>query len=352
MDPKEWQSLAAKYLSGQCSESEWQLFQEWQKNAPVEEDHVQSLSDKEHEGLEVRMRQNIDQAINLVENKEKDYQTLSAPVRQRRIYHFKSFLTRYAALFVLGLGLSLLYYAHKADIFNTTSETTFRQFVNLTDKTIQYVLPDGSTVWLNAQTTLRFPEKFSDDRREVFLNGEVFFDVKKNANWPFIIRSGSVVTRVLGTSFNVKAYEGDELVEVAVVTGKVAVQKIGHQEEITASQQEDSGVILIPSEKATYSNKTLHLVKTTLRSANDPVVWKEDRLLFNDVTVGEVFKTLSRKYGIVIQTSSDNIRKCKVKIDLTGQSLDKMLSIICQLINADYQINENQVTVSGEGCSN
>jgi transmembrane sensor len=115
----------------------------------------------------------------------------------------------------------------------------------------EYILPDGSVVALNSNSKLVFPKQFKGDTREVTIEGEAFFDVKPNAEKPFIINAGNAQVKVVGTSFNVCAYPETETVEVVVETGKVQV--ISKNNELTARLNE---VFLVPGEKGTLFNKS------------------------------------------------------------------------------------------------
>ncbi|MEM9141759.1 MAG: FecR domain-containing protein, partial [Bacteroidota bacterium] len=146
---------------------------------------------------------------------------------------------------------------------------------------ISMVLPDGSSVKLNSGSTLTFPESFNDSTREVVLDGEAFFDVVKNPKKPFVIKSGELKTTVLGTSFNVNAYKGEQIMAVTVLSGEVGVN--------TASGQ----LQLLPNEQCIFDINTKQLVKEHV-NAKEILLWKDGILKFNDAGLGQVAEALER----------------------------------------------------------
>ncbi|RYF19451.1 MAG: FecR family protein, partial [Flavobacteriales bacterium] len=132
-------------------------------------------------------------------------------------------------------------------------------------------LSDGSTVTLNNESELEYPKKFSDSTREVHLKGEAFFEISKNKLKPFIVKTGQLNVKVLGTSFNVKHYQTDKNINVVVATGKVGVNAIG-----------DKKIWLLnPGNKLTY-HKTTAVGEQNNVNAADYSAWKRNELIFKD----------------------------------------------------------------------
>lgn len=149
-------------------------------------------------------------------------------------------------------------------------------------------LPDGTKVKLNSISSLSYEKGFNGETREVFLEGEAFFDVERDTSRPFIIHTGDFETTVLGTKFNVRSYQDENNIEVAVVEGKV---KVG--------SDETNYEYLTPNEVSTYQKETRKLNKIK-RDVSNLVAWHKNVLVFENATSEEVWKRLENWYGVNI----------------------------------------------------
>ncbi len=195
---------------------------------------------------------------------------------------------RVAAAISFLLVASIIF-VNRASIFSASKPTpvTLLSKENPRGQKSQFQLPDGSKVWLNAESKISFPEIFSDTARLVTLEGEAFFDVKKDPLKPFIVKIGDLNVKVLGTSFDVKAYLGDEKFHVAVVTGKV---KVSTPDGITTD--------LLPNQATFYDTQSGSMAKTVDFDQELLLGWKEKVLKFKDTDYEEVFRRLSNWYDV------------------------------------------------------
>src|SRR5690606_7625428 len=149
-------------------------------------------------------------------DQEKSLRLIRMRVMKKRYIHF-SWLAAACLLICLSAGFFIL----NRNIFRQSEllvvHTGFREVKEL-------LLSDGTKVWVNANSRLKYPKRFENDKREIVLEGEAFFKVKRDEQRPFIISSKGIRTTVLGTSFNISSYAGDEEVKVTVISGKVAVE--------------------------------------------------------------------------------------------------------------------------------
>lgn len=195
-------------------------------------------------------------------------------------------------------------------------------------------LPDGSVVKLNSLSVLKYPARFSDSLREVFLSGQAFFSVTKNARAPFIVNTQNFSTKVLGTSFDVRSYEEDTEQHVAVVTGKVFV-------ETTKGLSET----LTPNEMTVYNRSNEMIVKTGFRF-DDVLGWKDGIIQFNDATFPEVLKQLSRWYGVEF-TIEDNLTiEGRYTGSFKNESLENVLKGVSFSSHFDFNINNKEVLIT------
>jgi len=210
-------------------------------------------------------------------------------------------------------------------------------------------LADGSSVELGPKSRIGYSAGFGETDRQVWLEGEAFFQVVRNADLPFVVNSHNVLTKVLGTSFRVKAYNEDDNVSVSVTSGKVTVQK----QTVQDSQEDDPGpeLILTPNQQAVVSRKHDKIIKTLI---DDPAVIKQPEkhrhFIFNDAPISEVFQTLEQAYGIPIAFDQEKMSKCNLTAQLSNEDLFDKLDLICETIQAGYKVTDGQIVISGSGC--
>ena len=197
-------------------------------------------------------------------------------------------------------------------------------------------LPDGSIVYLNSNSKITYPEKFTGSQRQVKLSGEAFFEVERDTIRPFSVKAKGTLTTALGTSFNVKAYDGNEKVKVALVTGKVTVKMSDceHKEE----------VILEPGQITTIDRKSLNL------SANyfnylETIAWKEGILFFNDMPLNKAFRVLEQWYGVSFEYNYSPDTRILVTGTFDNEYLSNVLISLSYTVSFDYSINGNEVKV-------
>lgn len=148
------------------------------------------------------------------------------------------------------------------------------------------LLADGSRVWLNAATTLKYPERFAGNRREVYLNGEAYFEVAPSATAPFIVHTEHMALEVLGTSFNISAYEGDGRTVTTLLTGRISQTFDGNGDPL----------LLAPSQQSVYSAETQRVV---VRPADQEEVlaWKNGKFIARNRPLGEIMDMLAKWYN-------------------------------------------------------
>lgn len=177
-------------------------------------------------------------------------------------------------------------------------------------------LPDGSSVWLNSGSHLRFPSSFEGNERRVTLSGEGFFEVHSDKQHPFIVETAKMNVRATGTRFNVEAYSSDTLVAVTLVEGILDV-KI----------EDDRHTNLLPNQRIVYnsSSKKYDLNNT---DAQRWILWKDGKLVFRDEPLDEVFKRLSRAFNVDISVKDKSIAKQPYRATFEGESLDEILRLL------------------------
>ncbi|MBZ4040853.1 FecR family protein [Flavobacterium hibisci] len=200
-------------------------------------------------------------------------------------------------------------------------------------------LSDGTKVWLNSKSTLKYPVEFSGNTRKVTLEGEAYFEVSKNDHSPFTVKTKSGDVTVLGTHFNVSAYEEDRKFETTLAEGKVKV---------SGTNKENQSVTLIPGQQARLRNNTLNV------AAVDPSVytaWKDGKFYFENENMKNILTKMARWYNFNVKFEQKALEQIKFTgIVLKEEPIDHFLDIISKTSNVKYKITKaNQtyeVTVS------
>jgi ferric-dicitrate binding protein FerR (iron transport regulator) len=225
---------------------------------------------------------------------------------------------------------------------------TLERFVNTSELKSSYQLSDGSEVVLQPNSSIEFPSIFSPYKREVKLTGEAFFDVTKDKNRPFVIRTGDVTIKVLGTSFNVKAYQGASEIRVAVKTGKVMVSK---SENTITLPEENDAIILTPNQEVVYNtadeNFQRKLVDVPAIILAAPTLFK---MKYEETPVDEIFEVLEENYGIDIVYDQPTLSGCTLTTSMAEEGLYERIEIICKAIGAQYEITDTMILVTSAGC--
>ena len=235
---------------------------------------------------------------------------------------------------------------------NSTAKNEKVEVINNTNSEYTASLPDGSTVMLKKGSKVSFSERFVGDKREVYLTGEGFFNVVRNPTQPFYVYANGLVTRVLGTSFNVRAYAKDKEVVVAVKTGKVMVFPISElkKSEKNSSYQVHS-LYLTPNQQATFEREAEKFNKALVEKPTiitKPI--ETPNFTFENTPIAEVFQRLKTAYGVDIIYDAEVMKNCSVTAPLGDESLFTKLTIICKTIGARYEIVETEIVVSSRGC--
>lgn len=247
-----------------------------------------------------------------------------------------------AAVAGILLGSYALYYRFQR-------EPTPQVAQNPVGKRSLITLSDGSRVWLNADSKLEYPKKFSGSLREVRLVGEAFFDVTHNPSQPFVIRLETASIRVLGTSFNVRAYPGDASVKTTVVTGRVAFVPNKPAQTVDASRPPADTVFVLPNHHVIQQLQT-RAVMEEMVVAQKETAWKDNRLVFDQTPMHEVARTLERWYGTRVTLETPALTNCPLTATFEGQSLREVMDLMTRTGRFHYTLTDGDLTIRGQGC--
>ena len=190
-------------------------------------------------------------------------------------------------------------------------------------------LADGTRVWLNTESKLRYPVAFTGEERRVEMDGEVYFEVAKNREKPFVVTVNGVDIRVLGTSFNVSAYQED--VVTTLVTGKVQLKK------------GDEQVVLLPNQQAIWSDDKFKVKQVDARNY---VLWKEGIFYFEDVDLEMILDDMARWYNVTIFYVNPTLKKMKFSVEIKRyEDINEILRRIEQTKRVKFEIKDRTINV-------
>lgn len=235
---------------------------------------------------------------------------------------------RAAASILIVMGLGWLGYR----FFEKANEPAIANVLKTQQKTTEQTLPDGTKVFLNQNTTLSFTDDFGQDTRTVVLKGEAYFDVKRDENRPFIIQANGTEVKVLGTSFNVRAY--DQKVNVAVTSGKVQFST------------PRAKTLLVKDETATAQADTI--IKLPVVDLN-AMAYRTKVFVFDKTNLGDVVASLREGYQTDIQLSG-RLKNCQLTARFERESLDATLSVIAETLHLQVTRKGQTILLDGQGC--
>ncbi|HKZ68194.1 MAG TPA: FecR domain-containing protein, partial [Chitinophagaceae bacterium] len=201
-------------------------------------------------------------------------------------------------------------------------------------------LQDGSTALLNEGSQLDYPSDFANDKREVTLTGEAYFDIRPDTKRPFIVHTGKINTTVLGTAFNIKAYPEQKQITVTVTRGKV---KVG-------DNKKTFGVI-VPNESIAV-NTEISSFRLERVNAEEALGWKKQYLVLDDISLEEAAVLIGNRYHVNISFSKKVLENCRISATfLNNENLEQVLTVVTGVVDADYTLQPNdEVIISGDGC--
>ena len=238
-------------------------------------------------------------------------------------------------ILILGFGYSF-WIAGENKFFNSDevdelTQTVVEQIIPRGQKQTIH-LPDGTAVKLNSESTLRYEKNFYQGTREVYLSGEAFFEVARDTLRPFVVHAGGIETKVLGTSFNLRAYPDENNVDIALVHGKVEVYK-----------SNDFSETLLPAQMISFDNSS-HAVEIKPFDSLEIVGWKDWILFFKDADFNEIKYKLERWYDVKIEVRG-NLEGKAFSGKFIDDSLEEVLNGIGFSLNFQYEISDGKVTI-------
>jgi len=329
MDQEHIDGLIAKVLAGEASSEEMARIEAWKKldasNRIYADDFasifsrasaVKTIETFDTDAAWSRLKQSIDKDPKVI--------PFPAPTSNRKLYW------RVAAALVLAILAGTYFFSQQEHVAQPVVLSSHQE-------TVADTLPDGSNVFLNKESSLRYAYSKKADERRVELKGEAYFNVRHDEKKPFVVDIGGVLVRDVGTAFNVRALPGSNAIEVVVEEGEVMFY--------TA---EDSGLYLRAGAKGVYDKQ---LKKFTIDQPEENVLAYKTRVFnFNNAELGRVVQQLNNVYHQQIELSP-SVRHCRLTVGFNQESHAEIVAIIAETLNMKVMESNGKILLDGAGCA-
>ncbi len=346
MDKKEFHDILHRYMAGNATDEEKNLVDQWYEL--LDDESLPELSAAELAGIKSGILQNI-------RNSPADIPIRKAPVIIKKWYWL-------VAAVITGIIAGSYYWHNAVQPSASYREPYFsaitNDFIEKRNNSVQpqlIVLEDSSLVTLSPGSGIKYPLHFREGIREVYMQGEAFFEVRKNARRPFYVYNNSIITHVLGTSFTVKADNLNNNVQVDVRTGRVEVienRELFKREAIAKAK----GIILTPNQKVTYHESSGQF-EASLSDRPVPLIQNKTmtipamNLVFDETPLSVVLKAIEDQFGIEIVVEDENILDNVFTGDISKPELFMKLDLVCKSLSICYEVKGTRILIRNQGCN-
>lgn len=321
-DKDQIQLIITAYLSGKATAEERRELEEWVQQSPDNNRYFQEARNI----WQVMHPAFIPSEIDVIEAEKNIFSNI-ARTKRNITRTLLVYWQRVAAILVIPLLIFSAYLYLNRDV--DLSDTIEYQEVRSPHGTFSEVrLPDGTNVWLNGGSSLRYPLAFRKGERDVFLNGEGYFEVHSDKKNPFVVKTNQITLQATGTAFNIEAYDSDSITAVTMVNGKIDVI-FGNS----------SPVAMAPGERASFNN----LTRECLIMQTDPYkwyAWKDGLMIFRDDPLSYVFKRVGLTFNVNIDLKDPSLANAPYRATFEYESLDEILRLL--EMSAPLQFKHNK----------
>lgn len=333
---KNFDIIIAKYLDNSCSQDEQDQFHQWLQDSHENAkyfDKVKALWEMAALDAE-SFDPNVDIAWSQVSQRTDD--TL-APSAKTKVVPMTQSWWRYAAAVVL-IGMTVWVGLTVYDTLDISSKQILVE--TQAERNTAVILPDGSQVWLSANSSLSYPQEFSEDTRTAKLQGMAYFEVVKDSEKPFFVSTKETVTTVVGTAFNVRAIADENQVQVTVSSGKVR---------FASSQDRSTGVALDPGDQGVFNKSNRQVDKVTNEDLNF-LSWKTGKLIFRNTPLPQVIAVVNEHYQSKVIVGEAALNSCQITSTFDNKSLEEILQVLKEIFNGEVTYRDDTISITGSGC--
>lgn len=316
--------LFERYQSGLASNEECKLVEEW--------------FDRFENGQQKNF--NLEEKASLFEQMDAEIYHM---LRDRQDKHWLTIHLLQAAAVVL-ICLCVALFATFRSLHKPNVSLTYTLISAPKGVKKQCDLADGTIVYLNSGSNIRVPSNYDAKDRQVLLSGEAFFIVKHDPFRPFRIHTGRLVIADIGTSFNVKAYQDDEQIKVAVESGMVSVE-----ENIFNNKPKMFAGAMTHNQQLIYDKKSQGHILNDIQT-NEITAWKENKLRFDNASFDEIARTLERWYDVTIKLNNNTGNFRHYTVSFNNEPVSKVLKVLETLTGVTYKINNKSISLNLKNC--
>ena len=311
--------IISKSIIGELNQEEKSKLEEWISSHPDNSKEYEAYTELWNKSKKLVLSDSINVEASLAETKKR----INLSGKNRR---WSVLFKQVAAVLILSVSFSILYnyFVIKGTNGEIPEQIVYQEIKVAYGTQTKIILADGTNVWLNSGSTLRFPNSFQKaNERKVDLNGEGFFEVTKNDTKPFIVNTSKLDVKVYGTSFNVSAYEDYNTMNVALVEGKVSlIKKYGNEiKEL---------IVLNPNEVVEYNineKKLYHSADNNYMQKY--IAWKEGQIVFYGDPINRVIERLEKWYNVDINITDNALQNYSFTATFIDESLEQVLKLLC-----------------------
>lgn len=318
------EAFIQRFKNGHCTAEEINLFRKWIEDADMNKEE-EELSPALLESLKARMHQQL------------MHQIQAAPViRMKRGAMLRKYVAAAAVVIAIGSGILLWYLKGRQGGVTTQSISSLSVINNDGNIVRKITMPDGTIVWLNRNSKLEFnQQQYNQTQRYVKLTGEGFFEVAKDASKPFIVETGNIHTRVLGTAFNIEAYQQESEIRVSLVHGKVVLE----------NKTKATATYLAPNQTFRYSKQTgdWQLLPMAVNQIN---AWTTGVLVFNEVPLEEAIQRIGDRYHLVLDYDKNILRDKRITATFTVNDWQSALHNVLFVHGLKFTSRQGRVVIS------
>lgn len=347
MNRTTFRELLIRYINGTTTPEEKALIDNWYEG--LYKNNLPVLKQSALDNLEQEMWAYIEKAGNLPVD-EAVIPTIHYPVHRKWLYYFT------AAAIIIGLiisGYALFFSANNPFSYEKSrQQNKLAENINNTAAPQTITLADGSYVILKPNSKIAYAQKADRAKREVYLEGAAFFHVVKDPARPFFVYTNELVTKVLGTSFDVQAFAHDKTFKVIVHTGKVTV----YQRKTNATEQERAksfATIITPNQQVLFNRQQETIIRSISlqpQEINIPSPKSNGPQVFTGARASDVLMSIEKTYGIQIIFDEELLRHCSFTGAFTNETFFERISLVCKAIEATYEQADGLVIVTGHDC--
>ena len=326
--------IIAKYLSGSAEKEEKITLGKWISDSAENKKHFEQLRNI----WEITESQYLPKTIN-TEKALKN--VLSGNSGRFSLEKLWKYWGKIAAVLLLPLIIgNIIWFKFSPDKNLSSVSPVFSEVYATFGTRTALKLVDGSLVWLNSGSSLKYPDRFNGKQREVFLSGEAYFEVTSNTSRPFVVKTSDLTVKATGTKFNVYGYNSDSKSEITLVEGKVLVDDL----------KNDGSSMLVselnPNQHLIF-NKSTKLFKVNYEDIYKYIAWKDGKLIFRNEPLSEVVKKIGQVFNVDIELHGNSLQDYRYRATFEDESLEEILKLL--KISSPIRVEEIKRTPLPDG---